>query len=120
MNLFTRGLYLFTIFGVLFTGFGNMPLYRRYYIADLPGLGWTGDFYTNLYIHIICGFILLALSIYYLITYLFAKRLGVTLTKAGAIRAVILAFALLSGIIMALIGMVGRWKWVKKTGLPAL
>lgn len=149
MNALIKGLYLLTIFGALFTGFGNMPLYKRYYIADLPGLGWTGDFYTNLYIHMICGAVLLAISIYFALVYLFSHKQTAKLTITGSIRAVILALALTSGIIMAvknlpsvhfsfqmgmvfnflhmgmalfflimaLICVVGRWKWVKKTGL---
>lgn len=149
MNVIARTLYLLTIFGVLFTGFGNMPLYKRYYIADLPGLGWTGNFYTNLYVHMICGAVLLAISIYFALSYLFTQKQSAKLTKTGIIRAVILALALMSGIlmavknlptihfsfqmgmafnflhmgmamfflIMALICVVGRWKWVNKTGL---
>ena len=33
-------LYGTTVVISLFTGFGNMPLWGRYYIADIPGLGW--------------------------------------------------------------------------------
>ncbi len=101
MNVLAKGLYLLTIFGALFTGFGNMPLYKRYYIADLPGLGWTGDFYTNLYVHLICGAVLLAVSIYLALSYL-SQRRATRLTKTGTIRAVILALALMSGILMAI------------------
>lgn len=102
MNVLAKGLYLLTIFGALFTGFGNMPLYKRYYIADLPGLGWTGNFYSNLYVHMVCGAVVLAISIYFTLSYLFSKRRGATLTKSGTIRAIILALALTSGVIMAI------------------
>ncbi|MCF8033310.1 MAG: hypothetical protein K9K66_09320 [Desulfarculaceae bacterium] len=28
----------------LFSGFGQMPLYNRYYLTSVPGLGWSGNF----------------------------------------------------------------------------
>ncbi len=152
MNVLAKGLYMLTIFGALFTGFGNMPLYKRYYIADLPGLGWSGDFFANLYVHMICSAVLLAVSIYFALSYLFSKKQTAKLTKTGAIRAVILALALMSGILMAvknlpsvhfsfqlgmtfnflhmgmamlflfmaLICVIGRWKWVKRTAHSSL
>ncbi len=39
----------------LFTGFGNMPLWGRYYVADLPGLAWSGDFFINVNVHILAA-----------------------------------------------------------------
>ena len=101
MRVFINGLYLLAIWGALFTGFGNMPLYKRYYIADLPGMGWTGNFYTNLYVHMFCGALLLALAIYFALTYLFARAPKAQLTSAGIIRSSILALSLISGVIMA-------------------
>lgn len=151
MIILTKGLYLLTIFGALFTGFGNMPLYKRYYIADLPGLGWTGDFYTNLYVHLICGAVVMAISIYFALSYL-SQVNSTKLSKTGTIRAAILALALISGVlmaiknlpaihfsfkmgmtfnflhmgmamlflIMALVSVIGRLKWVQKRGHPSL
>jgi len=40
---------------VLFTGFCNMPIAKRYYISDLPGLGWSGDFFLNVQVHYLLG-----------------------------------------------------------------
>lgn len=33
------------------TGLGQMPLYKRYYVADIPGLGFLADFYLLHWIH---------------------------------------------------------------------
>ena len=33
------------------SGFGQMPIFKRYYIADIPGLGWLAKFYITHYIH---------------------------------------------------------------------
>jgi len=51
----------------LFTGFGNMPLYGRYYIADIPGFQWSGNFIANLKVHLVTGALLLAIAVYSLI-----------------------------------------------------
>jgi len=34
-----RWIYLTTTFLLVLTGFGQMPIFKRYYIADIPGLG---------------------------------------------------------------------------------
>ena len=82
--------------------FGNMPLYRRYYVADLPGFGWTGNFFANLYVHYISGALVLALGLYFLFSYGLIRGKGRRLTVSGVVRAVILALALVSGLFMAL------------------
>jgi hypothetical protein len=85
----------------LFTGFGNMPLYGRYYIADIPGFAWSGDFFANLYVHYISGAVLLALSAYLSVLFLYQKRRGHRLTRSAVVRVVALCLVLVSGIIMA-------------------
>lgn len=86
----------------VFTGFGNMPLWKRYYVADIPGLGWSGDFLINLNVHIIAGSMLLALAVFALTTALLAhRRTEESLTAAGKIQAGLLASTLATGIVMA-------------------
>jgi cytochrome b subunit of formate dehydrogenase len=31
---------------LIFTGLGCLPLFKRYYITELPGFSWTANFYT--------------------------------------------------------------------------
>jgi len=96
--------WLFAVSAALtvFTGFGNMPLYGRYYIADIPGLGWSGDFFVNLYIHYLSASVLLAVSIFGAVQFITQRSRGLKLTRSGAVRAAILAAALASGLVMAL------------------
>jgi hypothetical protein len=86
----------------LFTGFGNMPLYRRYYLADIPGLGWSGNFFTNLYVHYLAVTVLLALSVYLCLVFWKLKRRNYSLTGSGLARIIALCLVLISGVIMAL------------------
>ena len=97
-----RGLFIAAGILALFTGFGNMPLYGRYYIADIPGLGWSRDFFVNVQIHYLAGSMLLAIGVYAGIQYLLGRKGGIRLTRFGAIRAAVLGLALASGVMLAL------------------
>ena len=56
-----KPIYLFLLFMMGLTGFGQMPIFKRYYIADIPGLAWTAKFYVTHYLHYL-GAILLFFS----------------------------------------------------------
>jgi hypothetical protein len=101
-NRALRWLFVAAAWVTLFTGFGNMPLYKRYYIANLPGLAWAGDFFSNVQVHYVSGSVMLMLGLFFAVSYAFDKARGVRLTPTGAVRGVILGLALLSGILMAL------------------
>jgi hypothetical protein len=49
------------VFALAFTGFAQMPIFARYYLADVPGFGWTADYYFNHVTHYILAIVLLAL-----------------------------------------------------------
>jgi len=36
---------------LLLTGIFELPVGKRYYIVNIPGLGWSADFITSLYLH---------------------------------------------------------------------
>ena len=43
------------------TGLGQMPLYKRYYVADIPGLGFLADFYLLHWVHYVAAAVFLFL-----------------------------------------------------------
>lgn len=87
----------------LFTGFGNMPLYGRYYVADLPGLGWSGNFFINVNVHILAGSLLLAMGVYAIATALIPGSLPAgRLSLSGKIRGSLMGLALVTGILMVI------------------
>ncbi len=59
----------------LFSGFGQMPLYNRYYLTSVPGLGWTGNFIALSDLHYLAAALLLLLV---------AWRLSLDLRAPGA------------------------------------
>ncbi|QJT09760.1 FeS-binding protein [Oceanidesulfovibrio marinus] len=61
------------------SGFGQMPIFKRYYIADIPGMAWTADYYFTHMMHYAGGAILLALLGYAAVR-LFAAAGRVTLS----------------------------------------
>jgi len=42
-----KWLFALTITAMAISGFGQMPIFKRYYIADIPGLSWTADYYIT-------------------------------------------------------------------------
>lgn len=45
----------------LFSGFGQMPLYNRYYLTSVPGLGWSGNFIALSELHYFAAALMLGL-----------------------------------------------------------
>ncbi len=54
-------------FVLIFSGFGQMPLYKRYMVDQLPGLSWAGDFSVTLLIHYWAAALLMAAVAYHLV-----------------------------------------------------
>ena len=97
-----RWMYIAAAWVTVFTGFGNMPLWKRYYIADIPGMAWSGDFIVNVQVHYLFGSVMLAIAVYVAILYINEQKSGLRLTRTGLIRAVFLGLALFSGILQAI------------------
>ena len=94
-NRFMRYIFLFSIFLMALTGFGQMPIYKRYYMSDIPGFGWLANFYTTRYVHYLGAALLIALLSYFLFDYFFLRRKNLRITMTGYLR-----IALLSGIVI--------------------
>ena len=97
-----RWLYLMTTFFLVLTGFGQMPIFKRYYIADIPGFGWLAEFFVTHYIHYLGAVVLLALVAYTIIDYVMLKRTSRRMTASGYIRIALFAGILVSGALLAI------------------
>ena len=78
-----RYVYLITVLFLTISGFGQMPIFKRYYIADIPGFGWLAQFFVTHYIHYI------------------------RLTASGYVRGTILAGILVSGLLLVIRNLAG-------------
>ena len=101
-NRIVRYVYLITILLLTLTGFGQMPIFKRYYVADIPGLGWLAQFYVTHYIHYLAAILILALVAYLIVDYLILQKKHLRLTASGYLRGAILAGILASGIMLVI------------------
>ena len=101
-ELVAKYIYLITIFMLTLSGFAQMPIFKRYYIADIPGLGWLAKFYVTHYLHYLFGIILLAFTAYIITNFFLRLRKKYKITASGNIRAAIIAGLTASGIILVI------------------
>ena len=94
--------YVAVIALLAFTGFGQMPIFKRYYLADIPGLGWAADFYVTHALHYAGASLLFFIIAYQLTGYLLAGRHCFSLSKSGWARVIFLAGLVITGIFRVL------------------
>ena len=97
-----KPLYLILLFTMGLTGFGQMPIFKRYYIADIPGFGWLAQYYTTHYIHYIGAIALFVFFVYAAVVYWGLLRQRFQLTWAAYIRIALLALIAITGIFRVL------------------
>jgi hypothetical protein len=102
-----RWFYLITILFLSLSGFGQMPIFKRYYIADIPGLGWLAEFFITHYIHYLAAILFLAFTAYMIIDYLLSQRKTRRLTISGCVRSTLLAGILASGVFLVVRNLAG-------------
>ena len=94
--------YVLNIFFAALTGFGQMPIYKRYYMSDIPGFAWLADFYLTRYVHYLSAVLLLALVSYFVFDFVFIKRKHVSITRSGYFRGVLLAGIVITGVLFVI------------------
>ena len=73
--------------------------YKRYYLSDVPGLGWTSDYTLTHLIHYLGAIFLLAFIAYQILDYFLAGRKEYRLTGAAYVRIALLAGIVVTGIL---------------------
>ena len=90
------------------TGMGQMPIFKRYYIADIPGLGWLADPYTVHWVHYAGAIALVGLGAWLAIMHLAGRfgylpaqpmqmRQAAGLTTSGKVRVALLVLIIITG-----------------------
>lgn len=100
-------LYLLSAIMLAFTGFGQMPIYRRYYLSDIPGMAWSADFYTTHLLHYVFAILLLGIVSYAVFNHLLTGRRKAAVTRSGYVRGIIIAGLLVSGLILVIYNFAG-------------
>ena len=79
-----------------------MPIFKRYYIADIPGMAWTADFYLTHAIHYLGAIFLAAFLTYVSLDYFLSGRTRYSLTATAYVRILILAGLVTTGVFRVL------------------
>ncbi len=106
---FRKYAYLITVFLITLTGFAQMPIFKRYYIADIPGLGWLDEFYVTHYLHYVFAAVLLAVIFDRTAEYLLVLRGNYRISLSGWVRAVLLGGLIGTGVMMVIKNFSGFW-----------
>ena len=83
--LFAR-IFKWIIFIMALTGAAQMPIFKRYYIADVPGLDWLADFYLTNKLHYLFGAMLIFMGLYLLTMFILAGKQRFKLSSSGLLR----------------------------------
>lgn len=97
-----RRTYYFLMMAMAFTGFGQLPIFKRYYLADIPGMSWTADFYFTHYIHYLGAIAVLGLFAYVTVDYILAGRKEYRLTRSAWVRMILLGGLVVTGVFRVL------------------
>ena len=97
-----RFMYVLTVFFMALTGFGQMPIYKRYYLSDIPGFGWLANFWTTRYVHYAGAALLLAIVAYVLVEHVILTRSQRKITLNGYLRGMILVGIVLTGVLFVI------------------
>ncbi|WP_141709246.1 formate dehydrogenase subunit gamma [Desulfuribacillus stibiiarsenatis] len=74
-----------SIFLLIFSGIGQMPMYKRYMLSEVIGMGWTADYQVTLVIHYIASVILVTAVAFHLYYHFLRKEFNL-IPKRGDIR----------------------------------
>lgn len=82
---------------LLFSGFGQLPMFKRYNIVKLPGMGWTDDFEIQLILHYIAAAAFGAAVLFHLVYHLRRRELAALPRRGDVGESVRIIRAMLSG-----------------------
>lgn len=77
---------------LIFSGFGELPMYKRYMLTELPLLGWAGDFHIQLKIHYLAAIVFVSVMFFHFLYHGLAGHRGLVPKKgdlSGSIRTVL-------------------------------
>lgn len=73
---------------LLLTGIFELPVAKRYYIITVPGLGWTADFITSLYLHYAAALVFTAVGLFHVVYHALLGEKGLMPKKGDIAQSV--------------------------------
>lgn len=84
-NRFVHWLTASSIFLLILSGLGQLPLYSRYNVAKLPGGQWLVEYFNTLYLHYIAAILLIFIVMYHIVFHLIRKEFDI-IPKKGDLK----------------------------------
>jgi cytochrome b subunit of formate dehydrogenase len=82
---------------LIFSGFGELPMYKRYMVTQIPGLGWAGDFLIQLKVHYLAGIVFVSVMAFHAVYHGWLGNQGL-LPKKGDVKASLITILSMFGI----------------------
>ncbi len=79
-------LFALSVLALTVSGLGQMPLFKRYAISDIPGLAWTADFYIQHVLHYLGATVFLFLVLMWATVFVRRHMHSHVLTVWGRLR----------------------------------
>lgn len=95
------GVYVAVLLLLVLSGFGQMPIFKRYYIADIPGLEWLAAFFVTHYLHYLGAALFLGISSYAVCTHALSGRRRLKITAHGYLKFFFLSGIIATGVLLA-------------------
>lgn len=86
-----------SIFALIFSGVGQMPVYKRYMVADLPGMAWTANYPVTLFIHYVAAIVLMAVAAYHIVYAVKTRSFGLVPRKGDVKESAEIIAAMIKG-----------------------
>jgi hypothetical protein len=102
LSRWPRVFYGLCVAALAFSGVAQMPIFKRYYLADIPGLGWLADFYFTHVMHYVAATAFLVFVAYLITYYLRDWKHRFRITALGALRLLVIAILIGSGLLRVL------------------
>ncbi|MEL1133879.1 cytochrome b/b6 domain-containing protein [Desulfitobacterium sp. THU1] len=77
INRFVHWSTALSIFLLILTGLGQMPLYNRYNVTKLPGAEWLGDYFITVGLHYLAAVLLIFIAFYHIVNAFIRKEFDI-------------------------------------------
>ncbi|MHB1133583.1 MAG: cytochrome b/b6 domain-containing protein [Chloroflexota bacterium] len=85
------------IFSLFISGFGQMPIFKRYGVADLPGMAWMANYAITLAIHYLATALLLFAGAFHLVYHGLRRQFGLWPRRGDVWQSLLIVKAMLTG-----------------------
>ncbi len=82
-------------FVLIFTGFGQMPMYKRYMIDQLPGLAWSSNYAVTLHLHYLAAMVLVFAAFFHLVYHIIRRDWGLVPRRGDVGESVVIIKSML-------------------------